>query len=95
MGDDLRALCDQVHAKFDAGGKGHLTQKELKSLLDALSKALGYSSGVKDAQAKAVLEVLDDNNDGEIDTDELFDNIAKVNGLLDFNFQPVFLKKLL
>ena len=95
MGDDMRVLCDQVHAKFDAGGKGHLTQSELKALLDAIAKVAGYSSGVKDAQCKAVLEVLDDNNDGEIDTDELFDNIAKVNGLLDFNFQPVFLKKLL
>lgn len=91
----MRVLCDQVHAKFDAGGKGHLTQSELKALLDAIAKVAGYSSGVKDAQVKSVLAVLDDNNDGEIDRDELFDNIAKVNAHLDFDFQPVFLKKLL
>ena len=92
---EVNTLIAQVHAKYDAGNKGHLSQTELKSLLDDLAKSIGYSSGVKEAQCAAVLKVLDDNNDGEIDLEELQENISKVNGLLDFNFQPAFLKKLL
>merc|ERR1712226_157200 len=92
---DLNALIKQAHEKYDKGSKGHLTQAELKNLLDDIAKAIGFAGGVKDTQAAAVLKVLDDNNDGEIDLDELTSNIEKINGHLDFNFQPAFIKKII
>jgi Ca2+-binding EF-hand superfamily protein len=92
---ELDALVAQVHAKYDAGSKGHLTQGELKQLLDDVSAGIGFKGGVKESQVQAVMAVVDSNNDGEIDLDELRDNLDKINGLLDFNFNPTFLKKVL
>merc|ERR1712151_260536 len=92
---EVNDLVTQAHAKYDVGGKGHLTQAELKKLLDDIAKSIGFQGGVKDSQAEKVLKVLDDNNDGQIDVDELKGNIDKINAHLDFNFQPVFIKKIL
>ena len=92
---ELDVLVAAVHAKYDGGSKGHLTQTELKQLLDDVAGSIGFKGGVKDSQAQAVMKVVDGNNDGEIDLDELKENLDKINGLLDFNFNPVFLKKIL
>merc|ERR1712151_1099187 len=91
MSAEVKGLVAQAHAKYDGGSKGHLTQAELKQMLDDIAKAIGFAGGVKDSQAQAVLQVLDDNNDGEIDLGELQGNIEKINGHLDFNFNPTFL----
>merc|ERR1711935_18994 len=91
---ELSALVKQVHEKY-GGAKGHLTQSELKQMLDDIAVSIGFKNGVKDAQAAAVMKVVDGNNDGEIDLDELEENLDKINGHLDFNFNPLFLKKIL
>ena len=91
---DVELITKAFH-KYDEGGKNYLSSAEVEKLLNDLAKAIGFQGGVKSTQMSQVMDILDANRDGNIDLEELLENIKDVGDALDFKFNPIFLKKIL
>lgn len=76
--DQLRQAIDSIFCKYDTDKSGTLEGNEIGCLINDAFKSLGRNREAKNEEVSKFLKVIDENGDGKVSKDELFDILKKL-----------------
>lgn len=85
----IKAYVDQTFEKYDTDKSGTLDEKELTFFFNDLFKTLGMKDTVTKQQSLEAIKSIDQNSDGSVDKQELFEAFMKMISASQPQSQPM------